>query len=401
MDIPRAMDRADLDHAQPQNRHRILQAVRLHGPLARVDLGTIVALSPASVSSITGELMRDGLIREVPGTDAERGRGRPKVLIELTPTAACMVAVKLSINRIEVTLGDFAGGIGKVTTRALNTLELSADALIAVLGEMIAGCIAAIPSDFGPLAGIGLAVQGLVHKNETLVWSPALSVRNVNIARPLAERFNLPVTAMNDADCIALSIRHRAELQAVENLAVVMLGTGIGMGLIIGGRLHSASSGAGAEFGHTKYQIDGPLCHCGRRGCIESFVGDYALYRDARSMLDLPNTDALHPSEEQMQALVDLAESGHPVATSLFQQAGRALGYGLSNLIALIGPDLVLITGSGVRGYGQMEPEMRRSLDEALVDTLLAQTEIRPYPWTADLTIRGIVLQVLDASRTG
>jgi predicted NBD/HSP70 family sugar kinase len=401
MDIPRAMDRADLDHAQPQNRHRILQAVRLHGPLARVDLGTIVALSPASVSSITGELMRDGLIREVPGTDAERGRGRPKVLIELTPTAACMVAVKLSINRIEVTLGDFAGGIGKVTTRALNTLELSADALIAVLGEMIAGCIAAIPSDFGPLAGIGLAVQGLVHKNETLVWSPALSVRNVNIAGPLAARFNLPVTAMNDADCIALSIRHRAELQAVENLAVVMLGTGIGMGLIIGGRLHSASSGAGAEFGHTKYQIDGPLCHCGRRGCIESFVGDYALYRDARSMLDLPNTDALHPSEEQMQALVDLAESGHPVATSLFQQAGRALGYGLSNLIALIGPDLVLITGSGVRGYGQMESEMRRSLDEALVDTLLAQTEIRPYPWTADLTIRGIVLQVLDASRTG
>jgi len=395
------MDRIDLDHSQPQNRHRILQAVRLHGPLARVDLGTIVGLSPASVSSITGELIRDGLIREVPGTDAERGRGRPKVLIELTPTAACMVAVKLSINRIEVTLGDFAGGIGKVTTKALNTLELSGEALITMLGDMIADCIAAIPSDFGPLTGIGLAIQGLVHKNETLVWSPALAVRNVNLAGPLARRFNLPVTAMNDADCIALSIRHRAELQAVENLAVVMLGTGIGMGLIIGGRLHSASSGAGAEFGHTKYQIDGPLCHCGRRGCIESFVGDYALYRDARSMLDLPNTDALHPSDEQMQALVDLADNGHPVATSLFQQAGRALGYGLSNLIALVGPDLVLITGSGVRGYGQMEPEMRRSLEEALVETLLEHTEIRPYPWTADLTIRGIVLQVLDGSRAG
>lgn len=400
-EIAAPMDRIDIEHSQPQNRHRILQAVRLHGPLARVDLGSIVGLSPASVSSITGELIRDGLIREVPGTDAERGRGRPKVLIELTPTAACTVAVKLSINRIEVTLGDFAGGIGKVTTRALNTLELTAQQLIDVLGDMIGACIDAIPASFGPLTGIGLAIQGLVHKNETLVWSPALSVRNVNLAAPLAARFNLPVTAMNDADCIALSIRHRAELQAVENLAVVMLGTGIGMGLIIGGRLHSASSGAGAEFGHTKYQIDGPLCHCGRRGCIESFVGDYALYRDARSMLDLPNTDALHPSEEQMQALVDLATSGHPVATSLFQQAGRALGYGLSNLIALIGPDLVLITGSGVRGYGQMEPEMRRALDEALVDTLLAQTEIRPYPWTADLTIRGIVLQVLDNARAG
>lgn len=395
------MDKIELDHSQSQNRHRILQAVRLHGPLARVDLGSIVSLSPASISAITGELMRDGLIREVPGNDAGRGRGRPKVMIELTPTAACMIAVKLSINRIEVTLGDFAGGIGKVTARALNTLELSDQGLLSLLEEVIEASILAIPADFGPLTGIGLAVQGLVHKNETLVWSPALSVRNVNIAGPLARRFNLPVIAMNDADCIALAIRHRAELQTVENLAVVMLGTGVGMGLILGGKLHSASSGAGAEFGHTKYQIDGPLCHCGRRGCIESFVGDYALYRDARSMLDLPNTDALHPSEEQMQALVELAESGHPVATSLFQQAGRALGYGLSNLIALIGPELILITGSGVRGYGQMEAEMRRSLDEALVDTLLAQTEIRAFPWTADLTIRGIVLQVLSGSRLG
>lgn len=395
------MDRFEPDFSQTQNRHRLLQAIRLHGPLARVDLGNIVGLSPASVSSITAELMREGLIREMQKDVPSSGRGRPKVLIELTPTAACMVAVKLSINRIEVALGDFAGGIGEVATRALNTLELSGNDLIAIFGDMIADCIATIPENFGPLTGIGLAIQGLVHKNETLVWSPALSARNVNIATPLSLRFKLPVIAMNDADCIALSIHHRAELQPIENLAVVMLGTGIGMGLIIGGKLYSASSGAGAEFGHTKYQIDGPLCHCGRRGCIESFVGDYALYRDARSMLDLPNTDALHPSERQMQALVELAESGHPVATSLFQQAGRALGYGLSNLIALIGPDLILITGSGVRGYDQMANEMRHSLEDALVDTLLAQTEIRPYPWTSDLTIRGIVLQVLDGYRTG
>ena len=395
------MDKIDLDHSQPLNRHRILQAVRLHGPLARVDLGAIVALSPASVSSITGDLMRDGLIREVPGKDAGRGRGRPKVMIELTPTAACMIAVKLSINRIEVTLGDFTGGIGPLQVRALNTLDMTDTGLVEALAEMIEACIAAIPSEFGPLTGIGLAVQGLVHKHETLVWSPALTVRNVNIAAPLARRFHLPVIAMNDADCIAVSIRHRPELQAVENLAVVMLGAGVGMGLILGGKLHSASSGAGAEFGHTKYQLDGPLCHCGRRGCIESFVGDYALYRDARSMLDLPNTDALHPSDDQMQALVELARSGHPVATSLFQQAGRALGYGLSNLIALIGPDLVLITGSGVRGYAEMEDEMRRSLEEALVDTLLEQTEIRAYPWDEDLTIRGIVLQVLGGAKAG
>lgn len=396
-----AMDKFESEHSQPISWHRVLQAVRRYGPLARVDLGSILELSPATISSITGDLLREGYIREVAdsdlhGVESGRGRGRPKVLIELAPDAACMIAVKLSINRIEVARGDFAGGVGPVTSRSLNTLELSGAALIAALGDLIAAEIAAIPTSVGRIIGIGIAVQGLIHKTETLVWSPALSLRNFNIAAPLAARFGRPVIAMNDADCIALAIQQRGDLQPVENLAVVMLGTGVGMGLILGGKLHAASSGAGAEFGHTKYQIDGPLCHCGRRGCIESFVGDYALYRDARSMLDLPNTDALHPSEEQMQALVDLAESGHNVAVSLFKQAGRALGYGLSNLIALISPDLILITGSGVRGYRQMEPEMRRALDEALVDTLLAQTEIRPHPWNEDLTLRGIVLQVLE-----
>jgi N-acetylglucosamine repressor len=394
------MDRFEGEHSQPASWQKVLQTVRRHGPLARVDLGNILEMSPASISSITSDLLREGYIHEVPerehSAESGRGRGRPKVLIELAPGAASMIAVKLSINRIEVARGDFAGGTGPVTTRALNTLELSAESLIAIIGDLIAQEIAAMPPAHGRLLGIGIAVQGLIHKGETMVWSPALSVRNINLAAPLMARFGRPVVAMNDADCIALAMRQRSDLQSIENMAVVMLGTGVGMGLIIDGKLHAASSGLGAEFGHTKYQIDGPLCHCGRRGCVESFVGDYALYRDARSMLDLPNTDALHPSEEQMQALVDLAESGNAVAISLFQQAGRALGYGLSNLIALIGPDLILITGSGVRGYRQMETEMRRALDEALVDTLLSQTEIRPQAWEEDLILRGIVLRVVS-----
>ena len=210
----------------------------------------------------------------------------------------------------------------------------------------------------------------------------------------LAQRFGLPVYAANDANCIAVVLRNKPEFQAIDNMAVLMLGTGVGMGLIVGGKVYDGRTGAAAEFGHTKYQMDGPFCHCGRRGCIESFVGDYALYRDARAMLDLPNTDALHPSEEQMQVLCDLAAKGDPVALGLFEQAGRALGFGLTNLIALISPSLILVSGSGVRAYKYLEPSMRRGLRDGLVETLLANTEIRPQPWDEDLTLRGITALV-------
>jgi len=176
----------------------------------------------------------------------------------------------------------------------------------------------------------------------------------------------------------------------------VMLGAGVGMGLILGGQLYDGSTGAAAEFGHSKFQLDGPLCMCGKRGCIESYVSDYALHRDARTMIDLPARNAQHPSEEEMQAICDLADDGDSRALTLFEQAGRVLGYGLGNLIALISPDLVLVTGPGVRAYRYLDNGIRQGLADSVVDTLLTHTRIEPLPWEEDLAFRGVVGQVLD-----
>jgi predicted NBD/HSP70 family sugar kinase len=362
-----------------------------------VDLSAIVEMSPATVSGVTGELVRAGAMREVTERESEmgRGRGRPKVTIELVPQTAHVMAVKLSINEIQIAVGDFAGNTAFTETQAVDTRSLDAEAVVKVLIAALERCRDEMAGGYGPCLGIGLAVQGLVRDADFLVWSPALSVRDIDIVGPLARHFRLPVFAANDANCIALALRNRPEFQGVDNMAVLMLGTGVGMGLIVGGQVYDGRTGAAAEFGHTKYQMDGPFCHCGRRGCIESFVGDYALYRDARAMLDLPNTDALHPSEEQMQVLCDLAARGDPVALGLFEQAGRALGFGLTNLIALISPSLILVSGSGVRAYRYLEPSMKRGLRDGLVETLLANTEIRPHPWNEDLTLRGITALVL------
>jgi predicted NBD/HSP70 family sugar kinase len=379
-------------------RDRILQALRVHGPQARVDLSSIVEMSPATVSGVTGELVRAGALREVFGRDdageAGRSRGRPKVTIELVPQTAHVIAVKLSINEIQVAIGDFTGAMAATEYIPLDTRNLAAEDIAPAVCDAIERCHRDMAPGYGPCLGIGVAVQGLVRDSDIIAWSPALSVRDIDIVQPLVRRFGLPVYAANDANCIAVALRNRPEFQAIDNMAVLMLGTGVGMGLIVGGKVYDGRNGAAAEFGHTKYQIDGPFCHCGRRGCIESFVGDYALYRDARAMLDLPNTDALHPSEEQMQVLCGLAAKGDPVALGLFEQAGRALGFGLTNLIALVSPSLILVSGSGVRAYKYLEPSMKRSLSDSLVETLLANTEIRPQPWDEDLTLRGITALV-------
>jgi len=390
------MAKNDPDSARLSNHDRILRLLRIHGPMARIDLARLVGLSPATVSAISAELIRQGLVQEVAGAEPDRGRGRPKVLIDLVANTACIVAVKISINEVRVALGDFAGGVGETEIIAIDSRALTADELVRIVGDAIADFRARHAEGYGPCLGIGIAVQGLVRGAETLVWSPALGVRDVNIVRPLVLRFGLPVVMMNDANGIAFAVRNRVGLQNVDNLAVVMLGTGVGMGLILGGRLYDGSTGAAAEFGHSKFQLDGPLCMCGKRGCIESYVADYALHRDARTIFGLAASNVQHPSEAEMQTITALADGGDTRALALFEQAGRVLGYGLGNLIALVSPDLILVTGPGVRAYRHLDQGMRTGLAEAVVDTLLTHTRIEQLPWQEDLAFLGVVGQVLD-----
>ncbi len=395
------MNKIEIEQASAASRARILRLLRIHGRLARIDLARLIGLSPATVSSITADLMKDGLVREVPGEEGqagegERARGRPKVLIDLVADAACVIAAKISINEIQLALGDFTGAVRAVETMHLGTREIAAEALIERLGEAIADFRARLTRGRGPCLGVGMALQGIVGKSSVLTWSPAFSLRDLPLVDPVAARVGLPVILINDANAIALAIHDRPAYAEIANLGVVMLGAGVGMGLILGGQLYTATSGAAAEFGHTKYHQGGPLCMCGKRGCIESYLADYAIHRDASTLFDLPGGEVQHPSEDQMRSIVARADQGDPRAVELYSQIGRVLGFGLGNLIALVSPDLVIVTGPGVRAWRHIESRMRRGLSDAVIGTLLANTRIEPMSWDEDLVFRGAFGQVLD-----
>lgn len=388
------------DAVRQDNTLAILGALRARGPMARVDLGAVNGISSATVTAITAELLRHGLVTELPAEPHRPGgRGRPKTLIRLEPEAARVVCVKLSLNEVQVVVGDFAGQVRHAETRSLTTASLTPEALCDVLEERIRAAASALPGEPRRLGGICLAVQGVVSPaSGTLVWSPALRFRNASLAAPLAERFGCPVLLENDANCIASMLARQPAYADAPNLAVIMLGYGIGMSVLIEGKPFLGTSGSAAEIGHSKFEPGGALCACGRRGCIEAYASDYALYREAHALLPLPPGDSAHPSEEQMQALVRLAEQGDPVARQIYHKAGRALGYGIANVLALFNPDLVLLTGSGVRGYAAMRPALEAAIDEALVPELVGASRLATHPWDRDMTCLGGIGMILEAT---
>lgn len=388
------------DSIRTDNTLALIRSLRAHGAMARVDLAAANQLSSATVTSISGELLERGVVVERPLSTQNLGhRGRPKTLIALDPNVACVITIKLSINEVRLTVGNFCGDLHYSDTQAIDTLSLTAEALIELLIQHIDGLSQRLAATSGPVASICLAVQGIVSPiRGSIVWSPAFALRNVDVVSPLRARFACPVQLDNDANCISAAITSHPDYMTIPNLAVIMLGYGVGMAIMIDGKPYLGAHGSSAEFGHTKYESNGALCACGKRGCIEAYVSDYALYRDAHTLLTLPAGDSAHPSEEQMQALVRLAENDNPIARQIFAKAGQVLGTGIANVLALFNPDQVLITGSGVRAYDQLKPSLDQALNDALVEELIGQTRLTTYSWDHDMTCMGAIQLALKAA---
>ncbi|MCM2678490.1 ROK family protein [Echinimonas agarilytica] len=389
----------DTEQIRAANRKQIIGALRTHGPLARVELCDITGLSPATVTAITSDLFSVGFLKETSGTaEGNQGRGRPKVNIDLNPEAAFVIGIQPSVNELAFVLGDLKGNIRENHTVSIQLDRLDEAQFITLVIDGINDFIAFSGVDRNRVASIGIAMQGPVDSaTGTITWSPALSIQNVPICEALESRFNIPVSIANDSDIVALALRHLNNYSHDSNLLTIVLGQGVGMGALINGQLYSGSRGAAAEFGHVKFNLEGPQCRCGGRGCIEAYAGDYALYRDAATIMHLPMSDNHRPSEEQMEQITAELKNGNEALQRIYDQAGRVLGLGMANLITLLDPERVIVTGRGVRGYEFMEAEANRAMKDALLPSHTPDI-VESFEWTGDLISTGTIHLGLEKS---
>jgi predicted NBD/HSP70 family sugar kinase len=173
-----------------------------------------------------------------------------------------------------------------------------------------------------------------------------------------------------------------------------MVGHGVGMGVVVDGEARWGA-GAGSEIGHVKLSADGPQCRCGQRGCIEAYLADYALYRDARTFLDLPPAVSQQPSEAQMALLRERALRGDPRLEHLFQQAGRALAEAVAATISVLRPHHVILGGPGLQAFDMMRHAYEERLDQAVLPWLLKSTAIYVRPTASAAIVDGMVRRTL------
>jgi predicted NBD/HSP70 family sugar kinase len=401
--------------ARASNRGRLVDVLRRQGPLPRVELARSTGLSFAAISAITSRLIAEELLREAEtetaaatswsdDTDEEdtdgpnsRRRGRPAVLLTLNPEFGRIITVSLRMNLIETLIADFSGSGLAQSRLVLATRALDANALCDLVIAQIDAMLDATATPRNRLLGIGVALQGIVNPDTGRhLWSPALSITDIDLAKPIRQKFGVEVVMANDAVAVALALAAAEPALAQGLAATIMVGHGVGMGVVVDGE---ARWGAGSEIGHVKLAPNGPQCRCGQRGCIEAHLADYALYRDARTFLDLPPAASQQPSEAQMALLRERALSGDPRLEQLFQQAGRALAEAVAATISVLRPHHVILAGPGLQAFEMMRHAYEERLEQAVLPWLLKSTAIYMRPSEAAAIVDGMVrrtLQVVD-----
>ncbi len=236
-----------------------------------------------------------------------------------------------------------------------------ADAVAAVAAEVGAGA---------PEAPLGLGVPGMVDRSGTLVFSPHLpAASGARLGPMVAERLGGRAVAVeNDANCAAVAEQHLGAAAGADPVLVVTLGTGIGGGLLSGGRLVTGARGFAGEIGHLTIDPDGPPCPCGRRGCWERFASGSGLAllaarAAAEGRLSLPHavTSIASPRPEEVAAAAARGDSG---AREVVDELGWWVAVGLANLVAVLDPSRVVI-GGGLSDLGELLlAPVRRALDQ-------------------------------------
>ncbi|WP_368184313.1 ROK family protein [Aestuariibius sp. HNIBRBA575] len=384
-----------LSHSGEQRetgRQHVFDAIRNAGNIARIDIARATGVSPATVTAITSELIDANLIEEIrpdtPPTAAKRGR--PRVALKVKGSALKIAGIKVSFHAISAMVVDFEGNSIVDHEMALTEGRMEPEQLAQAIVKALEETCAKGGFEVADIAGVGIGIAGLVDApNRSVHWSSSLTKRNVNLGAYMDAVLPCHVYIDNDANLVAMAEQSFGLGRNVSDFIVITIEHGVGMGIVINNDIYRGTRGCGAEFGHTKVQLEGALCQCGQRGCLEAYVGDYALLREA-------NIISTGQPKQELAALFGAAQSGNQMAASIFDRAGRMFAMGLANVINIFDPKLVILAGARMSfDYlyaDKVIEEMRRSV----VQTDAPLPEVRIHKWGDLMWAKGAAAYAME-----
>jgi predicted NBD/HSP70 family sugar kinase len=364
-----------LSSLREMNRLKVLEVVREMGAVSRAQIASQTGLARSTVSTLVGELQGAGLVvaREDVRAGSTASGGRPPLLLSLDPGAGAVIGIQFDHDFVRVAIADLS-----LTTLAEGVVERDVDnnaqAGLTAAAELVDGLLGEAEVDRERVIGAGVALSGPIDRYTGRLRSTTIlpSWIEIDVAAWLGERLGVHVEVENDANLGALAESVLGAGRGCSEMAYVMLSSGIGGGLILGGRLYRGARGIAGELGHLTMDEGGQMCRCGNRGCLETMVG-------ARALIDLLRRS--HGEDITMERMIALAGEGDPGCRRVIADAGHTVGKVAAALTNQLNPERIVVGGElALAGDLLLDPIResisRHALPEAVDDLTVVAGEL-------------------------
>ena len=372
----RDFQRATRTTARDINRRIVLNLVLDHQPISRADLARRMGIGRGVVTSITGELIDEGLIYE--GATGHAARGRRPTMLYVRTSDRLAIAIDLRFSRAFVMLSDFGG-----TQLALESFDTIYDppALVAELTTRIRRLLDAYGAS-GRCEGIGLVVPGMVERaTGRILVAPQLGWRDVDVRDALAHGTGLPVHVENAPMACALAQMWLGQRgNSTDNFVYVTVSDGVGAGIVLNGQLIRGNDNQAGEFGHLSLDPAGPQCLCGALGCWEAYTSNQATLSRylGRELTPLWGSVSHHHATLTIDDLILLARDGDQRAVHAIEATGHYLGIGIGGIINALNPSQIFVGGEITGAWDMIEPSLREGIMERALTRAAAATRVVP-----------------------
>jgi predicted NBD/HSP70 family sugar kinase len=354
------------------NTATILSLLLKHDFISRQQLVRQSGLAASTVSTITGSLMDRGLIQRV-GNMGTAGVGRKAELLARKPDAAYTAAVHFTPEAVRIGIVDL--GYEMVVSRNLTFDGGFSDEQTQTVIEELRQLIVTTGLE-GRLSAVGLALPNDPFDND-------------RIMREFRAAFEYPIVYINNVEAMAMCEYYFQLGTSLDTFIFVYVGTGIGSGFVIDGELYRGVTGRASDFGHTYITDQAVRCRCGRMGCLEAVASEHALARDLRAHYgELPPLTR----SNLVSVLADLVRKEDAFAVELVAKAASYLGKGIFNLVSVLDPESVVVTGR----INSMNPYFSNLVEQAYRQQMqspsLQETPLHFIPLREDAGITGTAM---------
>lgn len=357
---------------------RIIKHLYLNGPNTNAEICNTFNFSLPTSMNLINQLTEEGII--IKQGRGESVGGRKPDLFVLKPRGFYVLSIHIDRFNIHLAIVDNTNTVILENNihHQISAEENIVDSLFSNASELIEKS----EIDKDKLLGIGISMPGLVSSKEGKNFTYFLTgTESESLQTALNKKFTKPVYILNDAKSACLAEFRFGQAKNKKDALVISMDWGIGLGIVMGGKMHTGSSGFAGEFGHIPMVEEGDLCHCGKRGCLETIASGLALVKKAKEGLSKGETSLLstmikNQSQLNPEIIIKAANKGDQFAINILSEIGMNLGKGIAVLIQIFNPEVIILEGKISEAKKFITTPIQQSINTFCMIQLKEKTKI-------------------------